>query len=60
MSKQLANFALQLVNTAPTRGADAENVASLKQWLREIEAGRLVVGAPVPPKVRKKPTELTT
>ncbi len=47
MNQQLASAALQLVNAAPTRGADAENVAAVKQWLRQIAAGQLAVGKPV-------------
>lgn len=52
MNSQLAAFALELINAAPTRGADAESVAGLKSWLRQIQGGQLVVGAPVQPKAR--------
>lgn len=47
MNQQIASFLLQLVNVAPIEGKDAENVASAKQWLRQIAAGKLVVGEPV-------------
>jgi hypothetical protein len=57
MSSQLAKFAHDLVSAAPIRGADAEAVANVKQWLAQIAQGKLVVGAPVPPKVRKAKPE---
>lgn len=53
MNSQFAAFILELVNAAPTRGADAENVAAAKNWLKQIQQGQLVVGAPVPPETEK-------
>lgn len=55
MSQQLAKLAFDLVSAAPICGADAENTAAVKQWLRQIGSGQLVVGAPVPPKAEKPP-----
>ncbi len=55
MHTQLAKMAQDLVNAAPTRGVDAENVVAVKQWLRQIAAGQLVVGQPAVKKPRKAP-----
>lgn len=50
MHTQFANIVLQLVNAAPTRGADAEAVTEAKKWLKAIASGQLIVS---PPKAKK-------
>lgn len=55
MHTQFADLAYKLIENSPTRGADAENVAAVRQWLRQIGKGELVVGAPVKKKPRKAP-----
>ncbi len=47
MSAQLAKIAHNLVSAAPLRGAEAEAVVAVKQWLARIAQGELVVGEPV-------------
>jgi hypothetical protein len=55
MHSQLAKMAQDLVNAAPIRGVDAENTAAVKQWLRQIASGQLVVSQPKLKKPRKAP-----
>lgn len=49
----MAKLALEFVNRTPTRGEEAEAVVAVKQWLQQINAGQLVVGAPVQSKAKK-------
>ncbi len=50
MHNKYAEFALNLVNVAPIKGAEAESVAAVKRWLQQIGNGQLVVSQP---KVKK-------
>lgn len=47
MSTEFAKLAYKLIENTPTRGSDSENVAAVRQWLRDISSGKLIVGAPV-------------
>lgn len=55
MHAKFAELAFNLVNLAPIKGADAEGVAQLKQWLRQIGNGQLIVTEP--PAAPAEPTE---
>jgi hypothetical protein len=48
MQTKLAELALHLANVAPIKGADAEGVVAVKQWLKQIVNGQLTV-IPKPP-----------
>jgi hypothetical protein len=52
MQTKLAELAFNLICTAPTKGADAEAVTAVKQWLKQIGSGQLVVAPPKKPKVK--------
>jgi hypothetical protein len=52
MHTKFAELAFSLVCMAPTKGADAEAVAAVKQWLKQIGSGQLVVAPPKKPKVK--------
>lgn len=47
MHKQYAAFAIELIDAVNIKGGDSENVTTLKNWLRQIQAGKLMVGAPI-------------
>lgn len=47
MHKQYAAFAIELINRTDVKGGDAENVTAVKNWLRQIQQGALMVGAPI-------------
>jgi hypothetical protein len=53
MHTKFAELAFNLVNVASIKGADAEGVAALKQWLKQIGNGQLVVAPPKPAKAPK-------